>query len=102
MSRFPVGLRILLVDKPAEITSHDVVAVARRALGVRRIGHAGTLDPFATGLLVLGIGRATRLLEYMVGLDKEYEGTARLVSPPTRWIPRETVLREMTAGWGSA
>ena len=78
MSRFPVGLRILLVDKPAEITSHDVVAVARRALGVRRIGHAGTLDPFATGLLVLGIGRATRLLEYMVGLDKEYEGTARL------------------------
>lgn len=69
---------ILLVDKPAEFTSHDVVAIARGALGVRRIGHAGTLDPFATGLLVLGIGRATRLLEYLVGLDKEYEGTARL------------------------
>ena len=69
---------ILLVDKPAEFTSHDVVAIARGALGVRRIGHSGTLDPFATGLLVLGIGRATRLLEYLVGLEKEYEGTARL------------------------
>lgn len=69
---------ILLVDKPERFTSHDVVAVARGALGVRRIGHAGTLDPFATGLLLLGIGRATRLLEYLVGLDKEYEGTARL------------------------
>ena len=68
----------LLVDKPTGVTSHDVVADARRALGVRKVGHAGTLDPFATGLLVLGIGRATRLLEYLVGLDKEYEGTARL------------------------
>ena len=69
---------ILLVDKPAGVTSHDVVAVTRRALGVRKAGHSGTLDPFATGLLVLGIGRATRLLEYLAGLDKEYEGTARL------------------------
>lgn len=68
----------LLVDKPGGVTSHDVVADARRAFGIRKIGHAGTLDPFATGLLVLGIGRATRLLEYLVGLDKEYEGTARL------------------------
>lgn len=68
---------ILLVDKPAGVTSHDVVAVTRRALGVGKAGHAGTLDPFATGLLVLGIGRATRLLEYFTGLDKEYEGTAR-------------------------
>ena len=68
----------LLVDKPAGVTSHDVVAGARRALAVRKTGHAGTLDPFATGLLVLGIGRATRLLEYLVGLDKEYEGIARL------------------------
>ena len=72
------GMEILLVDKPAWVTSHDVVAVVRRALGVRKAGHSGTLDPFATGLLVLGIGRATRLLEYLSGLDKEYEGTARL------------------------
>ena len=69
---------ILLVDKPAGVTSHDVVAVTRRALGVGKVGHAGTLDPFATGLLVLGIGRATRLLEYLTGLDKEYVGTACL------------------------
>lgn len=68
----------LLVDKPAGVTSHDVVAAARRAFAIRKIGHAGTLDPFATGLLVLGIGSATRLLDYLVGLDKEYEGTARL------------------------
>ncbi len=69
---------VLLVDKPPGRTSHDVVAVARRALGVKKAGHAGTLDPFATGLLVLATGRATRLLEYLAGLDKEYEATARL------------------------
>lgn len=68
----------LLVDKPAGVTSHDVVALARRGLGVRKVGHAGTLDPFATGLLVLGTGKATRLLEYLVGCDKTYEATARL------------------------
>ena len=69
---------ILLVDKPGGITSHDVVARARRALGTRKIGHAGTLDPMATGLLVLGVGPATRLLTYIVGLDKTYEATIRL------------------------
>lgn len=63
---------ILLVDKPAGMTSHDVVDVCRRALGVRRIGHSGTLDPPATGLLVLGIGRATRLLRFLEAHDKEY------------------------------
>jgi tRNA pseudouridine55 synthase len=68
---------MLLVDKPAGITSHDVVSVARRALGERRIGHAGTLDPFATGLLVLLTGRATRLLPYVDGEPKEYEATIR-------------------------
>jgi tRNA pseudouridine55 synthase len=68
---------VLLVDKPAGITSHDVVAVTRRALGLRRIGHAGTLDPFATGLLVLLVGRATRLLPYIDGEPKEYEATVR-------------------------
>lgn len=68
---------MLLVDKPAGLTSHDVVAVARRALGERRIGHAGTLDPFATGLLVLMIGRATRLLPWVSGEPKVYEATIR-------------------------
>ena len=69
----PTGL--LLVDKPAGLTSHDVVARARRALGTRKVGHAGTLDPLATGLLTLGVGSATRLLTYLVGLDKTYETT---------------------------
>ncbi|AXH35801.1 tRNA pseudouridine(55) synthase TruB [Humibacter sp. BT305] len=69
---------ILLVDKPQGITSHDVVARARRALGTRKVGHAGTLDPMATGLLVLGVGASTRLLTYVVGLGKEYRATVRL------------------------
>jgi tRNA pseudouridine55 synthase len=68
----------LPVDKPAGPTSHDIVAVARRGLGERRIGHTGTLDPFATGVLLLCIGAATRLAEYLAGLDKTYEATARL------------------------
>lgn len=66
---------VLLVDKPAGMTSHDVVSVARRALGERRIGHAGTLDPFATGLLVLAVGQATRLLPYVSGEPKVYDAT---------------------------
>jgi tRNA pseudouridine55 synthase len=64
---------LLLVDKPAAVTSHDVVLAARRAFGESRIGHAGTLDPFATGLLVLLLGRATRLLPHLDGVPKEYE-----------------------------
>ena len=69
---------ILLVDKPAGLTSHDVVARTRRAFGTRKVGHAGTLDPMATGLLVIGIEGATRLLTYVVGADKTYEATIRL------------------------
>lgn len=69
---------ILLVDKPQGMTSHDVVARTRRAFGTRKVGHAGTLDPMATGLLVIGIEGATRLLTYIVGADKTYEATIRL------------------------
>jgi tRNA pseudouridine55 synthase len=72
----PEGL--LLVDKPGGMTSHDVVDVVRRTLGTRKVGHAGTLDPMATGLLILGVGRATRLLRFLGGLPKTYEGSARL------------------------
>ena len=68
---------LLLVDKPAGMTSHDVVDRARRALRTRRVGHAGTLDPFATGLLVLLVGRATRLLPYVDGDPKVYDATIR-------------------------
>jgi len=77
-SQSAVAPGILLVDKPAGMTSHDVVARARRALGTRKIGHAGTLDPMATGLLILGVEGATRLLTFIVGLDKTYEATIRL------------------------
>src|SRR5579863_7160886 len=64
---------VLLVDKPAGLTSHDIVAIVRRLARQRRIGHAGTLDPFATGLLVLLLGRATRLLPYLAGEPKVYD-----------------------------
>jgi tRNA pseudouridine55 synthase len=64
---------VLLVDKPAGFTSHDIVAIVRRLSGQRRVGHAGTLDPFATGLLVLLLGRATRLLPYLAGEPKVYD-----------------------------
>ena len=69
---------ILVVDKPGGMTSHDVVARARRALGTRKVGHAGTLDPMATGVLVLGVGRATRMLGYIAGHDKTYDATILL------------------------
>ena len=69
---------IALVDKPQEWTSHDVVAKSRRLFNTRKVGHSGTLDPMATGLLVLGVNSSTRLLTYLVGLDKEYTATIRL------------------------
>ncbi len=69
---------IILIDKPAGITSHDVVDALRRVTGIRRIGHAGTLDPFATGLLILGIGKATKQLGGLASKEKEYVGTAVL------------------------
>ena len=72
----PTGL--LVVDKPQGLTSHDVVARVRRLAGTKKVGHAGTLDPMATGVLVLGIGRATRLLTFLVGADKTYAATIRL------------------------
>ena len=72
----PDGL--LVVDKPSGWTSHDVVGRARRLCGTRKVGHAGTLDPMATGVLVLGIGKATRLLTFLVGCDKDYAATIRL------------------------
>jgi len=72
----PEGL--LLVDKPRDVTSHDVIDVVRRALRTRKVGHAGTLDPLATGLLLVGVGRATRLLRFLGSLPKTYVGRARL------------------------
>jgi tRNA pseudouridine55 synthase len=93
---------VLLVDKPAAMTSHDIVVLARRALGTRRVGHAGTLDPFATGLLVILVGHATRLQPYVEGEPKVYEATIRFgvetdtddaTGAPTRGAPLPTGAR---------
>jgi tRNA pseudouridine55 synthase len=77
----PDGL--IVVDKPAGWTSHDVVARLRRLAGTRRVGHAGTLDPMATGVLLVGVGRATRLLGHLALTDKAYRATARLGAATT-------------------
>ncbi len=69
---------LLLVDKPVGCTSHDIVARVRRALKIRAVGHAGTLDPFASGLLILGIGKGTKALTALVGADKKYIVTVKL------------------------
>ena len=69
---------VLLIDKPRGPTSHNLVARVRRALKTRRVGHAGTLDPFASGLLVCCVGRATRLVRFLTASDKRYEAVARL------------------------
>jgi len=74
---------VAVVDKPAGWTSHDVVAKARGLLGTRKVGHSGTLDPDATGVLVLGVGRATRLLTFLSGLDKRYVGEVVLGTATT-------------------
>ncbi len=68
---------VLVIDKPEGLTSHDVVAVARRVLGEKRIGHTGTLDPLATGVLPLACGRATRLVRFLTASDKDYDATIR-------------------------
>src|SRR3989338_8659594 len=68
----------LLINKPSGPTSHDIIDELRKITGIRQIGHAGTLDPFASGLLLVGIGEATKLLRHYVGLDKEYEVILRL------------------------
>ncbi|MGH7507794.1 MAG: tRNA pseudouridine(55) synthase TruB [Longimicrobiales bacterium] len=107
---------VLPVDKPAGPTSHDMVARARHALRMRRIGHTGTLDPFATGLLLLCLGAATRLSEYLTGLPKRYSATLRLgvttrtddctgevVSTDDRWdqLDEDRILAALRSQTGS-
>jgi tRNA pseudouridine55 synthase len=89
---------LLLIDKRAGITSHDAVALVRRALGTHKVGHAGTLDPMATGLLVIGVGRATRLLRFLGDLTKVYEGTLRLGVETTTLDAEGEVTRESRVG----
>lgn len=85
---------LLVVDKPKGWTSHDVVARARKWLRQREVGHAGTLDPIATGVLILCLGQATRLSEYLLGEDKAYEGTLRLGQRTTTDDAEGTILSE--------
>lgn len=93
----------MLVDKPAGMTSHDAVAIVRRRLGIRSIGHTGTLDPFATGLLVLVVGSATRLARFVGGTDKEYRAEAVLgVATTTDDLTGEPRGDRWTGPWPSA
>ncbi|MEO9151068.1 MAG: tRNA pseudouridine(55) synthase TruB [Lapillicoccus sp.] len=96
----PTGVRdgLLVVDKPSGWTSHDVVAKARWVCGTRKVGHAGTLDPMATGVLVLGIGRATRLLTFLVGCDKTYTATIRLGSTTVTDDAEGDLVRSIDTG----
>ena len=93
---------IVLVDKPAGWTSHDVVGRCRRLLGTKKVGHAGTLDPMATGLLILGAGQGTRLLTHLVGLGKTYSATIRLGQATTTDDAEGEALGEITAATGLA
>lgn len=85
---------LLILDKPTGPTSHDAVQRLRRLSGQRRIGHAGTLDPLAEGVLLVCLGRATRFVEYLVGLDKTYETTVRLGQATTTYDAEGTVTLE--------
>lgn len=98
MSSTPEEGGVLPLDKPRGPTSHDVVARVRRVLDIRRVGHTGTLDPFASGLLLLCLGPATRLSEYLTGLDKSYRATVRLGVRTTTLDPEGDVLEERD-GW---
>src|SRR6266542_3868600 len=101
---------LLLIDKPAGITSHDAVNLVRRVLGTRKVGHAGTLDPLATGLLLMGVGRATRLLRFLGELPKVYQGVGLLGVETTtldaegdvvRRSPVDLTERELRAASGT-
>lgn len=92
---------LLLIDKPTGWTSHDVVAKVRGILNTRAVGHAGTLDPFATGLLILGIGPGTKLLTNLLGLDKTYEATLTLGATSTTYDPEGEIVPALGSIRGS-
>ncbi len=96
------AIGVLSVDKPLELTSHDVVQKVRRLADIRRVGHAGTLDPLATGVLVLALGRATRLLEYVVALPKTYEARVRLGQVSSTYDGEGEIVEERPVTLGGA
>lgn len=85
---------VLLVDKAPDMTSHDVVAIVRKRLGTKKVGHCGTLDPMATGLLIVVVGKATKIQDLLMAEDKEYEGTVRLGATTSTQDRQGTVLEE--------
>jgi tRNA pseudouridine55 synthase len=85
---------VLLVDKDPGMTSHDVVAIARKAMGIKKIGHCGTLDPMATGLLMLVVGRATKIQDLLMSEDKEYVGTVTLGAATSTQDAEGEILEE--------
>jgi tRNA pseudouridine55 synthase len=91
------GGGLVIVDKPAGLTSHDVVARCRRIFSTRKVGHAGTLDPMATGVLVIGIGRATKILGLLADTSKSYAGTVRLGQSTSTEDAEGTVLQQISA-----
>src|SRR6202022_4127587 len=88
---------LVIVDKPAGMTSHDVVGRCRRIFGTRRVGHAGTLDPMATGVLVIGIERATKILGLLSGASKSYAATIRLGQTTSTEDAEGEVLQTVSA-----
>jgi tRNA pseudouridine55 synthase len=97
MTDGPTGPGLVIVDKPAGMTSHDVVGRCRRSFGTRRVGHAGTLDPMATGVLVIGIERATKILGLLTGASKSYAATIRLGQTTSTEDAEGQLLQEVSA-----
>ena len=98
MSQSPTGPGIVVVDKPAGMTSHDVVARCRRIFSTRRVGHAGTLDPMATGVLVIGVDRATKILGLLTAAPKSYAATIRLGQTTSTEDAEGGLLQSVSAG----
>ena len=92
---------LLLIDKPIGWTSHDVVAKVRSLLKIKAVGHAGTLDPFATGLLILGTGSDTKQLTNLIGLDKTYQATLTLGATSTTFDPEGEIVPALGSTRGS-
>jgi tRNA pseudouridine55 synthase len=94
-----VSSGLVLLDKPAGITSHDLVAKLRKSMGTKKVGHAGTLDPMATGLMILGVNQGTKLMQFLSGLNKTYQATIKLgESTSTDDAEGEVISRAYASG----
>ena len=98
MSQSPIGPGLVVIDKPAGMTSHDVVGRCRRIFSTRRVGHAGTLDPMATGVLVIGVERATKILGLLTATSKSYAATIRLGQTTSTEDAEGELVHSVSAG----